>query len=1694
MNKKSENKNTKNSDLKDNSNDAYIGSAMVVGGGISGMQASLDLAESGIKVYLVENKPCIGGIMSQLDKTFPTNDCSMCIMAPKLVEIGRHKDIEIITLAEVERIKGNAGNFQVTLRKKARYILEDKCTGCGECAQECPVELPNEFDGNLSKRKAIYRLYPQAVPNKFAIDKKMMSPCRNACPAGCNNQAYIALISQGKFKEAIEVIRERIPIPAICGRICNSPCEDACNRKNIDEALAIRALKRFAIDYEIRGWGKGNGSGDESSNDSGNGSEVSNKDLKLKSKGNKQIISKKVAVIGSGPAGLTVAYDLAKMGYQVVIFEAASVAGGMLRMGIPKFRLPPEIIDYEIEKIKEAGVEILTNTPIGPDLTLNDLFNRGYEAIFIAIGTHKSRVLNIEGEHLDGVIHGVGFLHTVKIGREVDFKDKVVAVIGGGNVALDSVRTAMRLGAKEAFIIYRRSENELLIKKEELEEAKKENIKIFDLLAPTRILGDVEGRVIGIECQPMKLGPIDESGRPSPIPDETKEKVIIKADIAIPAIGQFPDFASLGIDTVDLREPETRTHPRWHILPLKGAELEGVHGFTDFLRAVSLGQKVEVGKKVIVVGGGNVALDVARTALRLGGKEVYVVCLEKRDEMPAYKNEIEEAEEEGIIIIPSAGPKRILGSNGRAEKLEIIECTSVFDENGKFNPSFKEGTEKTIDCDTIIVAIGQVVDYSLLKAADGVLVTDRGLLKVDKITYQTNIPGIFAGGDVVGGPGFAVDAIAHGHEAAISIDRYLRGVDLKEGREKPEIKVASIPQRKIEIKPRVEMPKLPPMERISGFDEIELGYSIEQAMEEAKRCLSCGGCSECLQCVDACKADAIDHNMKPEEVINLNVGAIILAPGNEVFDAKNKLELGYSLYPNVVTAIEYERILSASGPYLGKVLRPSDNKKPKKIAFIQCVGSRETDRNYCSSVCCMYATKESIITKEHEPDIECTIFYIDMRAFGKGFDYYYERAKQLGVRYIRCRPSSIKEVTDTKNLKVQYQTEDGKLITEEFELIVLSTGFVPPISTRDLSNKLNFELNEFEFCKSSVFKPVETSAEGIYACGPFVEPKDIPETVMESSAAAAKVLSLLKDSKGSLIKPLVYPPEIDVSGQEPRIGVFVCHCGANIAGVVDVFDVVEYAKTLPNVVYAENNLYTCSNDTQEKIKEKIKEHNLNRVVVASCSPRTHEPLFRNTIREVGLNPYLFEMANIRDQCSWVHMTEHKKATLKAKDLVRMAVAKARLLEPLQKGSVSITKSALVIGGGVSGMVSALEIANQGFDVYLIEKEAELGGNLRKIHYLLEGEKPEEELKFLISKVNEHKKIHLYKSAKIENIEGSVGNFKTTISSNGTVTELSHGVVIVATGAKEYTPKEYLYGKDQRVITQIELENRISVSGFKIPKKVVMIQCVGSRNDERPYCSRICCTEATKNALKIKELSPQTDVYILYRDIRTYGFKEKYYTEARDKGVIYIRFEDNKNPEVSIKNGKLEIKVFDSVLQIPVIINADLLVLSAGIVPDSENQKIAQLLKVPLNQDNFFLEAHMKLRPIDFATEGVFLCGMAHSPKSIDESIVQAQGAAARASTILSKDKIDLEATLSFVVDENCDGCAYCIDPCPYKALTLIEYIKDGVVKKTVEVNESLCKGCGVCMATCPKKGIYVRGFKLEQIAAQIEAALQPVGV
>jgi heterodisulfide reductase subunit A len=857
---------------------------------------------------------------------------------------------------------------------------------------------------------------------------------------------------------------------------------------------------------------------------------------------------------------------------------------------------------------------------------------------------------------------------------------------------------------------------------------------------------------------------------------------------------------------------------------------------------------------------------------------------------------------------------------------------------------------------------------------------------------------------------------------------------------------------------------------------VPLIYSIDP-----EKCIGCGICAE------ECKAKAVDYEQK-ERVLDINVGSIILSPGFDEFDARLKAEYGYGVYQNVVSSIEFERMLSATGPYFGTVMRPSDGDIPEKIAFIQCVGSRDEQvgNEYCSGVCCMYSIKEAIIAKEHGGNIKPSIFFMDMRAFGKEFEEYYNRAQnEYGIEFIRSRVASVFEDPKTRNLVVKY-VEKGEPKEQEFGLVVLAVGLKPPEDAGALSEVMKFQLNDDGFCQTGAFTPVSTSRPGVFVSGAFSSPKDIPMTVAEASGAAAKAASEIASARDTLVTKKEYPAEIDVTEQEPRIGVFVCHCGINIGGVVKVPSVVEYARTLPNVVYAEANLYTCSQDTQEKIKQMVDEHKLNRVVVASCTPRTHEPLFQNTIKEAGLNAYLFEMANIRDQCSWIHMHEVAAATKKAKDLVRMAVAKSRLLEPLENLTINVNQQALVVGGGASGMVAALELAKQGVKVHLVEREKELGGTLLKLHYLPSGDDPVEYAKSLAKEVASNQNITVYTGRKVKSIDGYVGNFKTTLESGE---EIEHGTVIIAVGAQEYKPEgEYLYGKNPGVMTLLEFKEKLKKGEVKGDTHV-FIQCVGSREEGHPNCSRVCCTGTMTAAIKVKEKNPDAKVFVLYRDIRTYGFREKYYKEAAEKGVTFIRFDDGTKPSVEDKGGKVEVRVTDEDTGMEVVLTPDNLVLATGTRPYADAEELAPMLKVPMTKEGFFLEAHMKLRPVDFATEGVFVAGLAHSPKFLDESIGQGLAAVARAMTILSKETLEAEGIVASIDETLCDGCGICVPTCEYKALEIVPDKKDEK-KKTLDVNVGLCKGCGACVGACPSGALTQKGFRDEQIVAMIDAALE----
>ncbi len=842
---------------------------------------------------------------------------------------------------------------------------------------------------------------------------------------------------------------------------------------------------------------------------------------------------------------------------------------------------------------------------------------------------------------------------------------------------------------------------------------------------------------------------------------------------------------------------------------------------------------------------------------------------------------------------------------------------------------------------------------------------------------------------------------------------------------------------------------------------VPLVYVIDR-----EKCIGCGLCES------LCQAEAIEYD-QTETVERVNVGAVILAAGFDEFAPEIKKEYGYGKFKNVVTATDFERILSASGPFAGHVVRPSDGEIPTKIAFLQCVGSRDEKTNkYCSAVCCMFATKEAIIAKEHNPNLEATIFFMDMRTYGKGFEEFYSRAQsEYGLKYVRSRVPAIEE-DEAQNLMVTYETEDGTMKKEKFDMVVLSVGLEPPHSNKELSEIFGVPLNEYGFLDLKIFEPLKARG-GIFACGAFSGPKDIPDTVAQASGAAAMASSIISEERNTLVEEKVYPEETEIVSP-PRIGVFVCWCGINIGGTVNVPEVMEYAATLPNVVFADQNLYTCSQDTQERIKQAVKDNNLNRVVVASCTPRTHEPLFQSTIREVGLNPYLFEMTNIRDQCSWVHMHTPLEATEKAKDLVRMAVARANLLEPLKSESVDVTQSGLAIGGGIAGMTAALGLAEQGFPVYLVEKEKKLGGLLNSIHSTLTGEDPRPYVEDLEKKLREDPLVHVLTGTEVEKVEGYVGNFTTTLS-NGE--KINHGIVIVATGGKEHKPTQYLYGKDKRVVTHLDLEDMLA-KGMKA-KTVAMINCVESRDETREYCSRICCSQTVKNALRIRELNPDADIYVFYRDMRTYAFREKYYDQAREKGIIFMRYDPETRPKLEKKEGKLLLYVHDAALDQDFLLSPDLVVLSTGVSP-SENAALSQMLKVPLTKDGFFLEAHMKLRPVDFATDGVFMAGMAHSPKFIDESISQAYGAVARACTIISKKKIETEPIIAEVDEDLCSGCAVCIPLCPYNARELDKE------KNIARVNDVLCKGCGSCVAACPSGAAEQRHFRDKQLASMIE--------
>ncbi len=871
---------------------------------------------------------------------------------------------------------------------------------------------------------------------------------------------------------------------------------------------------------------------------------------------------------------------------------------------------------------------------------------------------------------------------------------------------------------------------------------------------------------------------------------------------------------------------------------------------------------------------------------------------------------------------------------------------------------------------------------------------------------------------------------------------------------------------------------------------VPLKYQID-----AESCIRLKKPGACGFCEKVCDAGAINFD-DTEKIHEVNVGAVILAPGFEAYDPTDAAVWGYGEFPNVITSLQLERYLSASGPTEGHLVRPSDGKSVNKVAFLQCVGSRDENlcnNGYCSSVCCMYAIKEAVIAKDHAPGLSTSIFYMDMRTHGKEFDRYMERAKSdSGVRFVRCKVNGVEPDGKSGDLRLSYVNEQGRQIEEYYDLVVLSVGLQTSKQVLQLSDTAGIRLTADKFAATSDFAPVTTSREGIYTCGAFSGPKDIPQSVVEGSAAAAAVAQVLAPSRHQLSTEPVFPVEKDVSSEDPRLGIFVCHCGSNIAGVVDVAAVEEYAATLPNVVYVERNLFSCSQDTQDMIMKRIQEQNLNRIVIAACTPRTHEPLFRETLKSAGLNEYLVEMANIRNHNSWVHSGDPKMATAKAKDLVRMAAAKVTYGTSLHPISVPITQKGLIIGGGVAGMTAALNMAEQGFEVHIVERTDILGGNALHLKDTWSGEHIPGRLAKLIDAVVWNDKIVIHRECEVTAGEGFVGNFKTTIKGKDGVSKvIEHGVAIIATGGSIYSPTEYGYRRIKKVVTSIEFDklHELKEKHVSASNTFVFIQCVGSREGDDMYCSKVCCTHSVQTAIELKKEDPKRNIFILYRDMRTYGQREALYRQARKMGVVFINYELHGKPEVEDNGQTIGVKVWDHVLHRPLKIEADMVILASAIRPKDNARDLAKIFKVPVDNDGFFLEAHAKLRPVDFSTDGLFVAGLAHYPKPIEESVAQALAAASRAATLLSKVDISLDAIKATVDKENCDGCALCIDVCPYNAISLVTNGGEGSSEKLVAINKAQCKGCGLCQGTCPKRGVHVAGFTMKQISSQIRAAL-----
>jgi heterodisulfide reductase subunit A-like polyferredoxin len=1469
----------------------------VVGGGVAGVRCSLDLAEAGHKVCLVEKSTALGGHATRIDKVFPHNKCSVCTITPKLKSAAQNPDIEILTNATLAGLEGDAGAFTARIRRQPLFVDPKVCTNCGDCAEACPVVITDRYNDGLVERKAIGKLYQHAIPNTHTVIKAGHSPCKRACPVHTSAQGYIDLIAAERFAEAYAIAAESNPFPAVCGRICDHDCETACVRGEVDEPIAIASLKRFIADWAAE-------------------------QLPLPAPAGVRH-NEKIAVIGAGPAGLTAARDLAALGYGVTVFEALPEPGGMLRYGVPEFRLPKEALRSDIERITALGVEVRCDQAAGRDFTVDGLLADGYHAVFIATGRQEER-------------------------------------------------------------------------------------------------------------------------------DE----------------------------------------------PLTGSDLTGVVSALDLLRQITQGGLPEIGGRVVVAGDDDVALDAARTCLRLGATSVTLAAGREVTDLAATAENLSEAVEEGIEIVSGLLPVAVLGT-GSASAVKFQRCVpGGLDEHGRRQALPVAGGFVELACDTAVLPALPSPAGDVVRSSEG-LERERGRILADETTLATGRPGVFAGGDAVSPAGSwsAIEAIAAGRRAARSIHAHLRGEESLSLSDDvmDEARPSAAALEAAEVITRVPMSRIAASERRTDWREVATGYTEEQAVAEASRCLDCAVCGECRACITACKPGALRHDARDQELTR-DIGAVVLAMGFGNGDFSRYERYGYGRYANVISSFGYERMLSPNGPTFSELVRPSDGAHPRRIAFIKPLYPHETRPYTCTNICDMYSTKEGMLARDHLTESDCDVFSVEKRPIGKGFEDFHKEALARGVRYVAAQPSSVREDPATGDLLVHWQDERGERHMSRYDLVVLSLALEPPSAGAELAAALGVDLDENGFCATDDLAPVLTSRPGVFVAGAFSGPKDIPRSMAQASAAAAHAMITARDGDAAAAAPKSKPPqERDVAEEQPRVGVFVCRCD-EMPRVVDVDDTADFVATIPSVAFSAAVDHACRADGLAFVREQIVEQRLNRVVVAGCSPRVKEPVFQGALRQAGLNPFLLEMANIREQVAWAHATREKEATAKAKSLVRMAVARAELLRPLHKTSVPVTQAALVIGGGIAGMTAALTLSEIGHPVHLIERSARLGGHALDPDTSTVAATAAAHAQGLMRRLVDEPAVQVHLEADLIESKGFAGNFISTVeTSDGERTRIDHGATVVATGAREDRPGLYGLGENPGVMTQSDLAALLAAKSPRLDpvRDVTMVLCAGTHNESIPCCSQASCAQAITNAVRLKERGAHT-VTVWHRETWRYGVTEGEGSlrHALESGIVFRSYAAGNEPRVRLPEGV--VAATPAAATDKAESSSDLLAITTPTVPNDGNERLAATLRVPLAADGFFslsdrdLDPDANLLPVDFIHAGIFLCGAAEYPKTLAETISQAHAAAGRAAAALATPTVTVGGSVSEVDQDKCTACLTCVRVCPVS----VPVIDPAVMKATIE--PTVCKGCGICVSQCPVKAITLHHYTDTQILATEQALFTEV--